>query len=56
MLLLDRMDKHCEVYPVARADRVDLDAFMFETDSPYERRVTADGGRVVGVGISACEP
>jgi hypothetical protein len=44
MLLLDRMDEHREIYPVARPDAADLDRFMFETDSPYEHRVTADGG------------
>ena len=33
-----------EVFPVAKPDAAELDAFMFEADAPYERRIIADGG------------
>jgi hypothetical protein len=36
--------EHREIYPIAKPDAVDLDAFMFECDAPYEKRVTADVG------------
>jgi hypothetical protein len=38
MLLVDRMDEHREIYPVAKPDAAALDRFMWETDSPYEGR------------------
>lgn len=38
------MNERREVFPVAKPDAADLDAFMFAMDAPYERRLTADGG------------
>lgn len=49
-----RTDTRGDVFPVARPDVADLDRFMWETDSPFERRVTADGGvEIVAKGRSA---
>ena len=36
-------DRGC-IFPVGRPDLDDLDRFMWETDAPYERRPTSDGG------------
>lgn len=48
------MDQRGDVFPVQRPDIADLDRFMWETDSPFERRVTADGGvEIIAKGRSA---
>jgi len=47
-------DERGDVYPVGRPDIADLDRFMWETDSPFERRLTPDGGvEMVARGRSA---
>jgi hypothetical protein len=38
------MDERGGIFPVGRPDVADLDRFMWEADSPFERRPTADGG------------
>jgi len=38
------MDDRGDVFPVGRPEVADLDQFMWDTDSPFERRSTADGG------------
>ena len=49
-----RMDRRGDVFPVGRPKIADLDRYMWETDSPFERRVTADGGvEIVAKGRSA---
>jgi len=53
-LLRSRMDEHGQVFPVARPDIEDLDRFMWEVDSPFERRPTTDGGvEILAKGRSA---
>jgi hypothetical protein len=48
------MDQRGDIFPVARPDVADLDRYMWETDSPFERRLTADGGvEIVAKGRSA---
>jgi hypothetical protein len=48
------VDKHGDIFPVGGPDVADLDRFMWETDSPFERRSTADGGvEIVAKGRSA---
>lgn len=42
-MLQRRMNERREIFPVARPDAEDLENFMFQTDSPYEHRRTADG-------------
>jgi hypothetical protein len=54
MLLRDRMDQRGSVFPVAKPDVADLDRFMWNVDSPYEKRLTADGGvEILAKGRSA---
>jgi hypothetical protein len=49
-----RVNERREIYPVGRPDAEDLRQFMWETDSPYEHRVTADGGiEILAEGRSA---
>jgi hypothetical protein len=38
------MDERGDIFPVGRPDVADLDQFMWESDSPFERRPTTDGG------------
>lgn len=53
-LLRMRMDEHREIFPVSQPDANDLESFMWETDSPYERRKTSDGGvEILAKGRSA---
>ncbi len=53
-LLWLRLDENREIYPIGRPDAADLDRFMFDTDSPYEHRVSSDGGiQIVAKGRSA---
>jgi hypothetical protein len=40
----DRMDERGSVFPVAKPDVADLDRSMWNVDSPYEKRLTTDGG------------
>jgi hypothetical protein len=50
------MDTRGDIFPVAEPDVTHLDSFMWETDSPFERRLTltADGGvEIVAKGRSA---
>jgi hypothetical protein len=48
------IDKRGDVFPVGRPDVDDLDRFTWDTDSPFERRPTADGGiAIVAKGRSA---
>jgi hypothetical protein len=48
------MDGRGDVFPVGRPDVADLDRFMWETDSPFERRPTTDDGiEIVATGRSA---
>ena len=48
------VDKRGDIFPVGRPDVGDLDKFMWETDSPFERRSTAYGGlEIVAKGRSA---
>ena len=44
MLIADRMDERGSVFPVAKPDVGDLDRFMWNVDSPFDKRLTADGG------------
>ena len=44
LILFRCMDRHREIYPVARPDAHDLERHMWSTDSPYEHRKTSDGG------------
>jgi hypothetical protein len=54
MLLADRMDERGSVLPVAKPDIADLDRFMWNVDSPFERRPTTDGGvEILAKGRSA---
>jgi hypothetical protein len=54
MLLRDRVDERGSVFPVAKPDVADLDGFMWDTDSPFERRPTTDGGvEILAKGRSA---
>ncbi len=54
VLLLERMDERGSVFPVAKPDVSDLDRFMWRVDSPYEKRLTADGGvEILAKGRSA---
>jgi hypothetical protein len=42
------------IFPVGAPDVVDLDRFMWDLDSPYGRKATADGGlEIVAKGRSA---
>jgi hypothetical protein len=43
-LLERRMDERGEIFPVAAPDLSDLDRFMCNSDAPFERRPTTDGG------------
>jgi hypothetical protein len=43
MLFADRMDERGSVFPVAKPDVADLDRFMWNVDSPFERSPTTDG-------------
>ncbi len=53
-ILSVRMDERGDGSPVAKPDANDLERFMFETDSPYERRMTSDGGiEILAKGRSA---
>lgn len=53
-LLWLRLDENRELFPVGCPDPVDLERFMFETDSPYEHRKTSDGGlQILAKGRSA---
>jgi hypothetical protein len=48
------IDGRGDIVPIGRPDVADLDRFMWETDSPFERRVTANGGvEIVASGRSA---
>lgn len=48
------LDERGDVLGVGRPDVADLDRYMWETDSPFERRVTNDGGvEIVAKGRSA---
>jgi len=48
------MDKRGDIFPVGQPDIADLDRFMWDTDSVFERRPTADGGvEIVAKGRSA---
>lgn len=38
------MNERRDIFPVARPDADDLANFMWQTDSPYAHRQTADGG------------
>jgi hypothetical protein len=38
------MDERGDVFPVGRPDLADLDSFMWNVDSPFERHPTGDGG------------
>jgi hypothetical protein len=54
MLLLDRMDERGSVFPVGKPDVADLARFMWNVDSPFEKRLTADGGvEILAKGRSA---
>jgi hypothetical protein len=54
MLLLARMDERGSVFPVAKPDVADLDRFMWNVDSPFEKRLTAAGGvEILAKGRSA---
>ncbi len=54
MLIADRMDERGSVFPVAKPDVGDLDRFMWNVDSPFEKRLTADGGvEILAKGRSA---
>jgi hypothetical protein len=47
-------DERGDVSPVGKPDIADLDRFMWDTDSPFERRPTANGGvEIVARGRSA---
>jgi hypothetical protein len=37
------VDERVDIFPVAAPDLDDLDRFMWDTDSPFERRRTVDG-------------
>ena len=51
---LRQADERGDVFPLGRPDLADLDRFMWDTDSPFERRQTADGGvEIVARGRSA---
>ena len=53
-LIRNRMDERGEIFPVARPDIDDLDRFMWDLDSPFERRPTTDGGvEILAKGRSA---
>jgi hypothetical protein len=53
-LLRDRLDERGQVFPVAKPDVGDLDKFMWDVDSPFERRPTTDGGvEILAKGRSA---
>ena len=53
-VLRNRMDEHGEIFPVAKPDVEDLHRFMWDVDSPFERRPTTDGGlEVLAKGRSA---
>jgi hypothetical protein len=42
------------IFPVGRPDVADLDRFMWDLDSPFERKATADGGlEILAKGRSA---
>ena len=43
-MLRDRLDEHGEAFPLPAPDLDDLHRHMWETDSPYEKRVTVNGG------------
>ena len=48
------MDERGDIFPVGRPDIADLDRFMWETDSVFQRRPTLDGGvEIVAKGRSA---
>lgn len=52
--LRERLDKRHEIYPVNNPGAADLDAFMFESDAPYQGGATADGGvQILAKGRSA---
>ena len=47
-------DRRGDVFPLREPSLTDLDQFMWATDSPFERRPTADGGiEIVARGRSA---
>ena len=49
-----RVDKRGDIFPVGRPDVADLDRFMWDTDAPFQRRLTADGGvEIIAKGRSA---
>lgn len=51
---IDTSTSVASVYPVGRPDVADLKRFAWETDSPHEHLVTADGGvEIVARGRSA---
>jgi hypothetical protein len=50
MLLADRMDERGSVFPVAKPEVADLDRFMWNVDSPFERRLTTDGIEILAKG------
>lgn len=53
-LLRDRLDDRGTIFPVAEPDVADLARFMWDVDSPYEKRLTADGGvEILAKGRSA---
>jgi hypothetical protein len=53
-ILASRMDARREIFPVRNPGADDLDAFMLESDAPYEGGKTADGGvQVLTKGRSA---
>jgi hypothetical protein len=53
-LLRDRMSADGEIAPVAPPDVADLDRHMWETDAPFDRSVTKNGGlEILAKGRSA---